>query len=104
MNNNINHNNSTTNKVKSNSQKVINNKENKKTENKCKGIPTQGFDKVISKKYNTRNYNIPMSVTDRIKHTNLYSTSIVSSNSNSNRYKNKSSRYFISNRMIHLKK
>ena len=74
-----------------------------KNENNLKGIPINGFEKLITKKYNTRNYNIPMSVTDRIKQqTNLYTTSIVSNNTNSNRYKNINIRH--SNNRIYQKK
>ena len=88
-NNNINYNNSMINKGKSNSQKIIMGKVLNKNEINFKGIPINGFEKLITKKYNTRNYNIPMSVTDRIKQqNNFYSTSIASNNTNSNRYKN----------------
>ena len=103
-NNNPNYNNSTINKGKSNSQKIIKAKEGNKIENICKGIPINGFEKLITKKYNTRNYNIPMSVTDRVKQTNIYSTSIGSNNTNSNRYKNMSSRYIYNNRVIYHQK
>ena len=45
-----------------------------------------------------------MSVTDRVKQTNIYSTSIGSNNTNSNRYKNMSSRYIYNNRVIYHQK
>ena len=97
-NNNI-FNSSIINKVKSNSQKVIMGKVTNKNENTFKGIPINGFDKLIMKKYNTRNLNIPMSVTDRIKQTNnIYSTSIANNNTYSNRYKNSHSKYINNNR------
>ena len=100
---NNNNNNSAINKGKSNSQKIIVGKVTNKNENNLKGIPINGFEKLITKKYNTRNYNIPMSVTDRIKQqTNLYTTSIVSNNTNSNRYKNINIRH--SNNRIYQKK
>ena len=83
--NSINYNNSKKIKGKSSSQKAIVGK----NETNFKGIPINGFEKLINKKYNTRNYNIPMSVTDRIKQTNIYSSSIVNNNTNSYRYKNK---------------
>ena len=86
--NNINYNNSIKSKGKSNSQKLIMGKIINKNDANLKGIPINGFDKLITKKYNTRNYNIPMSVTDRIKQSNLYTTSIINNNTNSNRYKN----------------
>ena len=91
--NNINYNNSTINKGKSNSQKIIAGKVLNKNEINFKGIPINGFEKLITKKYNTRNFNIPMSVTDRMKPTNIYSTSIGSNNTNSYRYKNSNNRY-----------
>ena len=92
-NNNI-FNSSIINKVKSNSQKVILGKVSNKNDNVFKGIPINGFDKLIMKKYNTRNLNIPMSVTDRIKQTNnIYSTSMANNNTYSNRYKNSHARY-----------
>ena len=60
-----------------------------KNEINLKGIPINGFEILITKKYNTRNNNIPLSVTDRIKQqSNLYSNSIASNNTNSNRYNN----------------
>ena len=103
FNNNINYNNSMINKGKSNSQKIILGKVINKKENNLKGIPINGFEKLITKKYNTRNYNIPMSVTDRIKQqTNLYSTSIASNNTNSNRYKNINARH--SNNKVYYQK
>ena len=86
--NNVNYNNSIIRKGKSNSQKLIIDKVMNKNDANLKGIPINGFDKLITRKYNTRNYNIPMSVTDRIKQSNIYSTSIVNNNANSNRYKN----------------
>ena len=104
--NNINYNNSNINKGKSNSQKVIVGKiSNKNENNNFKGIPINGFEKLINKKYNTRNYNIPMSVTDRIKQqTNIYSTSIANNNTNSNRYKNSNNRYSNNKRINYQKK
>ena len=90
--NNVNYNNSIISKGKSNSQKLIIGKAINKQDANFKGIPINGFDKLITRKYNTRNYNIPMSVTDRIKQSNIYSTSIVNNNTNSNRYKNKISK------------
>ena len=87
--NNINYNDSITNKAKSNSQKVIKEKGPVKKEINLKGIPINGFDKLINKKYNTRNFNIPMSVTDRLKKSsNIYSSSNFNNNTNSKRYKN----------------
>ena len=50
-----------------------------------KGIKINGFEKLVSKKYATRNIDIPKAVTDRIKNKNLG----VSKNS-SNRYINTS--------------
>ena len=47
-----------------------------KNENTFKGISINRFDKIISKKYNTQNYNIPMSSTDRIRPSNVNATSI----------------------------
>ena len=89
MNNgNMNFNNSNLNKGKSNSLKMITNKPVNKNEIHLKGIPINGFEKIVNKKNNTRNYNIPMSYTDRIKQNNTYSTSIINNNGNSNRYKN----------------
>ena len=93
--NNINYNNSNINKVKSSSQKIIEDKVMTKNEINFNGIPISGFEKIITKKYNNRNYDIPMSITDRIKKSNLYSTSIANNNINSTRYKNTNNRgYF----------
>ena len=86
--NNANYRNSIISKGKSNSQKFIIGKVINKNDANLKGIPINGFDKLITKKYNTRNFNIPMSVTDRIKQSNIYSTSIVNNNTNTHRYKN----------------
>ena len=102
--NNINYNNSMINKGKSNSQKIIMGKVSNKNEINFKGIPINGFEKLITKKYNTRNYNIPMSVTDRIKQTNIYSTSIASNNTNSYRYKNSNNRYNNNHKAYYQKK
>ena len=103
--NNINYNNSIINKGKSNSQKVIMVKTSNKNENNFKGIPINGFDKLITKKYNTRNYNIPMSVTDRIKQINIYSSSsIATNNTYSNRYKNSNNRQIYNNKVNSRKK
>ena len=103
--NNTNYSNSMINRGKSNSQKIITAKVNKNEIN-FKGIPINGFDKLITKKYNTRNYNIPMSVTDRIKQTNIYSTSIASNsnNTNSNRYKDTNSRNIYNKKVNYQKK
>ena len=100
-----NYSNSMINRGKSNSQKIITGKVNKNEIN-FKGIPINGFDKLITKKYNTRNYNIPMSVTDRIKQTNIYSTSIASNsnNTNSNRYKDTNSRNIYNKKVNYQKK
>ena len=103
-NNNINYNSSVINKGKSNSQKIIMGKVVNKNENNFKGIPINGFEKLITKKYNTRNYNIPMSVTDRLKQTNMYSTSTANNNTNSYRYKNSKSRHVNNNRAYNYKK
>ena len=67
---------------------MITGKPGNKNEIHLKGIPINGFEKIVNKKNNTRNYNIPMSYTDRIKQNNTYSTSIINNNANSNRYKN----------------
>ena len=83
-------NNTIMNKIKSSSLKVIMDKAIDKKKNNFKGIPIHGFDKLISKKYNTRNYNIPMSVTDRLKQSNIYSSS--NTNANTYRYKNSSNK------------
>ena len=98
-----NNNTNTNNKGKSNSQKMIIGKVGTKNENTCKGIPINGFDKLISKKYNTRNFNIPMSATDRVKQSNIYYTSIASSNTYTNRYKNSHSRRINNNNKEHKK-
>ena len=104
--NNVNYNNSIKSKGKSNSQKLIIDKVINKYDANLKGIPINGFDKLITKKYNTRNYNIPMSATDRIKQSNMYSTSIVNNNTNSNRYQNISKNHNnkINNNRIYYKK
>ena len=88
-NGNMNFNNSNLNKGKSNSLKMITNgKPLNKKENHLKGIPINGFETIVNKKNNTRNYNIPMSFTDRVKQNNTYSTSsIINNKTNSNKYK-----------------
>ena len=110
-NNNLNSNNNYTNnnystsiisKGKSSSQKTIVGKTLKNQTN-FKGIPINGFDKLINKKYNTRNYNIPMSATDRIKGPSMYSTSI-NINSISNRYKNTTNRKMSNNKVYYKRK
>jgi hypothetical protein len=104
--NNVNYNNSIKRKGKSNSQKLIIDKVINKNDANLKGIPINGFDKLITKKYNTRNYNIPMSMTDRIKQSNIYSTSIVNNNTNTNRNKNISKNHINkikNNRIYHQK-
>lgn len=100
---NINYNNSIG-KDKSSSQKVIASKIINKNDNNLKGIPINGFDKLINKKYDTRNYNIPMSATDRIKQSNIYSTSAINNNTYSNRHKNSNSRKTNSKRGYFFKK
>ena len=101
---NINYNNSIVSKDKSNSQKVIPSKIINKNENNFKGIPINGFDKLITKKYDSRNYNIPMSATDRIKQSNIYSTSVINNNTYSNRHKNSNNRKTNINRGYFFKK
>ena len=85
---------------KTNSQKIIvGNLVNKNVKENFKGIHINGFEKLITKKYNTRNFNAPMSVTERLKQTNFYSTGVISNNNttNSNRYtKNNSKKKKIS--------
>ena len=74
---------------KTNSQKVIiGNLVNKNDRENFKGIHINGFEKLITKKYSTRNYNVPMPATERLKQTNFYSTTAVPNNNtaNSNRY------------------
>jgi len=102
-NHNVNYNNSIINKNKCSSQKIIiMGKTNNKNEKNLKGIPINGFENLINKKYNTRNYNIPMSITDRLKQSNVYTTSIVNG-TNSNRYKN-TNRHHISGKIMFPKK
>ena len=98
-----NYSNSIINKGKSSSQKIIMGKIAGKTDNNLKGIPINGFDKLITKKYNTRNYNIPMSVTERAKQGNMYATSVATNNTNSNRYRNSNSRHMTINRIYQKK-
>ena len=87
--NNINYNNSFINKGKSSSQKLLGDKNLNKNEINFNGIPINGFENIITKKYNNnRNYNIPISITDRINKPNIYSTSNINNNINSTRYKN----------------
>ena len=73
-----------------------------KNDNNLKGIPINGFDKLITKKYNTRNFNIPMSVTERAKQANMYATAVATNNTNSNRYRN-SNRHMTINRIYQKK-
>ena len=101
--NNNNYSNSIINKGKSSSQKIIMGKISGKTDNNLKGIPINGFDKLITKKYNSRNYNIPMSVTERVKQANMYATAVASNNTNSNRYRNSNSRHMTINRIYQKK-
>ena len=92
--NNINiNNNSIINNRKSSSQKFIVGKIGGKNNN-LKGIPINGFDKLITKKYNTRNFNIPLSVTERAKKGKLYDIG-TSNISNSNRYRKSNSKYMV---------
>ena len=91
------------NKGKSSSQKIIMGKIAGKTDNNLKGIPINGFDKLITKKYNSRNFNIPMSVTERAKQANMYATAVASNNTNSNRYRNSNSRHMTINRIYQKK-
>ena len=99
--NNNNYSNSIINKGKSSSQKVIIGKIAGKTDSNLKGIPINGFDKLITKKYNTRNYNIPMSVTERAKQ--VYATSVATNNTNSNRYRNSNRAHMTINRIYQKK-
>ena len=98
-----NYSNSMVNKVKSSSQKIIMGKIVEKTDNNLKGIPINGFDKLITKKYNTRNYNIPLSVTERVKQANMYATSFATNNTNSNRYRNSNRAHMTINRIYQKK-
>ena len=97
-----NYSNSIINKGKSSSQKIIMGKIVGKNDNNLKGIPINGFDKLITKKYNTRNFNIPMSVTERAKQANMYATAVATNNTNSNRYRN-SNRHMTINRIYQKK-
>ena len=74
------------NDIKSFSLKVLPIKQLNQNKLIVKGIKINGFEKIISKKYTTRNIDIPKSVTDRLKVIN--GASVV--NSNSNRYINTS--------------
>ena len=96
--------NSMVNKGKSSSQKIIMGKIVGKTDNNLKGIPINGFDKLITKKYNTRNYNIPLSVTERVKQANMYATSFATNNTNSNRYRNSNRAHMTINRIYQKNK
>ena len=98
-----NYSNSMINKNKSSSQKIIMGKVVGKTDNNLKGIPINGFDKLITKKYNTRNYNIPLSVTERVKQANIYATSFATNNTNSNRYRNSNRAHMTINRIYQKK-
>jgi hypothetical protein len=98
-----NYSNSMINKNKSSSQKIIMGKVVGKTDNNLKGIPINGFDKLITKKYNTRNYNIPLSVTERVKQANMYATSFATNNTNSNRYRNSNRAHMTINRIYQKK-
>ena len=98
-----NYSNSIVSKGKSSSQKIIMGKIAGKTDNNLKGIPINGFDKLITKKYNTRNYNIPMSVTERAKQANMYATSVATNNTNSNRYRNSNRAHMTINRIYQKK-
>ena len=98
-----NYSNSIISKGKSSSQKIIMGKIVGKTDNNLKGIPINGFDKLITKKYNTRNYNIPLSVTERAKQANMYATSVATNNTNSNRYRNSNRGHMTINRVYQKK-
>ena len=98
-----NYSNSMVNKCKSSSQKIIMGKIVGKTDNNLKGIPINGFDKLITKKYNTRNYDIPLSVTERVKQANIYATSFATNNTNSNRYRNSNRAHMTINRIYQKK-
>ena len=98
-----NYSNSIINKGKSSSQKIIIGKIAGKADSNLKGIPINGFDKLITKKYNSRNFNIPMSVTERAKQANIYATSVATNNTNSNRYRNSHGRHKTINRIYQKK-
>ena len=83
------------NDIKSSSLKVLPIKQLNQNKIIVKGIKINGFEKVISKKYNTRNIDIPKAVTDRIKIIN--GANVV--NNNTNRYINTSN-----NRKTNIKK
>ena len=68
------------NDIKSCSLKVLPIKQLNQNKIMVKGIKINGFEKLISKKYTTRNIDIPKSVTDRIKKIN--GASVISSNHN----------------------
>ena len=74
------------NDIKSSSLKVLPIKQLNQNKIIVKGIKINGFEKVISKKYNTRNIDIPKAVTDRIKIINGANAV----NNNTNRYINTS--------------
>ena len=96
-----NYSNSIINKGKSSSQKMILGKAGGKPDNNFKGIPINGFDKLITKKYNTRNYKIPMSMTERTKQANIYATSCASNNTN--RYRNSNRGHMTKNKIYQKK-
>ena len=68
------------NDIKSCSLKVLPIKQLNQNKIMVKGIKINGFEKLISKKYTTRNIDIPKSVTDRLKKIN--GASVISSNHN----------------------
>ena len=70
---------------KTSSQKIIiENLVNKNDRETFKGIHINGFEKLITKKYNTRNFNNPTSVTERLKQTNFNSTGVIPNNNTTN--------------------
>ena len=77
---------------KINSQKILMGNPIKSTRTNFKGLHINGFEKLIIQKYNTRNISSPISVTDRLKQTNIYSTAaILTKNHLKNISKNKKS-------------
>ena len=85
------------NSTKSYSLKVLPIKQVNQNKIMVKGIKINGFEKLISKKYTTRNIDIPQYVTDRLKKLNG-----ASSITNSNKYINTSNSYktkFLQNKM-----
>ena len=85
------------NNTKSYSLKVLPIKKADQNKIIVKGIKINGFEQLISKKYTTRNIDIPQYVTDRLKKING-----ASSFNNSNRYINTSNSYktkFIQNKV-----